>query len=209
MKTNEPMGGRSDVARLLGIDEWYLANFSNTKRYPYNLGPTAKPEKGRGKKALYGRDDIFKIALAHRMLIVGLKGEVIASILHALFPKGTDLRSICVEQRAKEIEDLRFLVVDFSRAPSAEKSKFPEHWRENKSNALKWVRLIKWKDLQSPFAAGNIHTLQNLRTVFVMPFDELLAEVDARLLGKAYRIEDFFVVPPPSGENGKGGNNGR
>jgi hypothetical protein len=191
MKQSGPVFGRSDVSTLLDIPKWQIASFGNA-RYPYRIRPTARPAKGQGKKGLYGPADIYKIALAHRMLTVGLEAHVIGEVLRALFRGQEDPLRKCVEQRPKKIEQVRFLVVNFALAPWVKQGKIPKYWRRSEPDQDQWIRLEKWSDLGQAFAVGPIFTALNLRTAFIMPFDELLAEVDARLLGRQFRHDDWF-----------------
>ena len=187
---------RPEVARLLGIEEWQLGNFASD-RYPYHLPPTARRAGGRGKPGLYSRSDVYKIALAHRLITLGLNGNIVAEIIKALFPKRVDTLDICVVQRAKKIEDARYLVIDFSIAPWVVLRKMPDHWRGEDPFSRKWVSL--WSHLSLASHPGirvgldmSDSPLPRSPVLLIMPFDELMARVDAQLSERSYSSEKFF-----------------
>jgi hypothetical protein len=174
--------GRLDVVQLLGIPEWQIANFASRK-YPYRLAPSVRGKRGRGKKGLYSLADIYKIALAHRMVMAGLGSAVVSQAIRELFPKGADPIEICVRDRPTNAEEARYVVIDLSLAPWIAQRKLPEEWRGQNPEGHPWVHFAT---LQVITHASNIG---ELRTAFFMPFDELLNWVDGRILGRDVGFE--------------------
>jgi hypothetical protein len=179
--------GRTDVARLLNIPQWLLGNFAD-RRYPYGLAPSVSGGKGRGKKSLYTLADVYKVAIAYRMFIANQDTRVIGEALRALFPKSQDPMVIAVKERAAQEANARCVVIDsfqFSRGifitelPDDGCSVvFPE-WQGKKPSAKRsWIALRPRRVIAEEFRLGN------LRTAFVMPFDELLNWVDSQILGR-------------------------
>src|SRR5690242_5827540 len=103
--------GRSDIARLLDIPEWLLSNFAST-RYPYGLAPSARRAKGRGQKGLYSLGDVYKIAVAHRLVSAGFTSRVVAAAVKELFPKGRDPIDIAERNSGSNDTGLRHIVID-------------------------------------------------------------------------------------------------
>src|SRR5215472_16495203 len=93
--------GRSDVARILNIPEWTLANFADP-RYPYGLAPSVPGGRGRGKKGLYTLADVYKVAVAQRMVAADQDSRVIGEAVGELFPKNKDPMVIAVKERASD-----------------------------------------------------------------------------------------------------------
>jgi hypothetical protein len=169
--------GRSDVARLLDIPEWVLANFAD-KRYPYGLTPSVRGGKGRGKKGLYSLADVYKIAVAHRLLAAGFVSRVVAEALKELFPKQSDPIEVAARGSVSTALDARYILLDFARAYWVEQGKLPDEWRTNGLQHQHWARLVARVSLADAWRGGA------LRASFVMPFDELLNWVDSRILGR-------------------------
>lgn len=165
--------GRSQLARLLDIDEWQLANFAS-RRYRYGLAPSVRRgAKGRGKKGLYSLGDVYKIALARRLLLVGFESGTVADVLRGLFPKGSEPLDLCSRQRPSERAGARYLTVDFSGAAGRDRKIRPSvSLRPKESLVDLWA-----EQLRLPSAA------------FIMDFDGLLAWVDSRILGREVGLE--------------------
>ena len=176
MQQSSAAFGRSDVARLLDIPEWLLANFSD-KRYPYGITPSVRGGKGRGKKGLYSLSDVYKIAVAHRLLAAGFASWVVAEALKKLFPK-SDPIEIAVRGRASTAEDARYILFDFSLAYWVEQGKLPDEWHTNNPQQQHWALLVTRSILADAWQRGM------LRAAFTMPFDGLLNWVDSRILGR-------------------------
>jgi len=176
--------GRSDVARLLNIPGWTLANFAD-RRYPYGLAPSVPGGKGRGKKGLYTLTDVYKIATAHRLLAADQDTRVIADAIRELFPKNKDPMVIAVKERAVDEADARYVVIDFAMVtffaptPNASKLAVPNEWQTKNPTKRRWVAL------RSRGAIAEEIRLGTLRVFFQMPFDELLNWVDSQILGRA------------------------
>ncbi len=166
--------GRSDVARLLDIPEWLLANFSD-KRYPYGLTPSVRGGKGRGKKGLYSLGDVYKIAVAHRLLAASFASWVVGEALKELFPQKHDAT---LSPRPSAAEGARFVLLDLSQANWVEQGKLPNEWRTNNPQQQHWARLVTRSFLAEGWERGV------LRAAFAMPFDGLLNWVDSRILGR-------------------------
>src|SRR5438874_2078961 len=132
--------GRSDVARLLNIPEWTLANFAD-RRYPYGLSPSVSGGKGRGKKGFYTLADVYKIAIAYRLVNADQDTRVISDVLRELFPKNKDPMVITVKERAMAETEARCLVIVFSSvtwfasASNASPLVVPNEWESKKPSA--------------------------------------------------------------------------
>jgi hypothetical protein len=182
MQHSSAVFGRSDVARLLDMPEWLLANFAD-KRYPYGLTPSVRGGKGRGKKGLYSLGDVYKIAVAHRLLAAGFVSWVVAEALNELFPRKFDPIEIAVRDRASTPEDARYILLDFSLAYWVEQGKLPDEWRNGNPQQQRWARLVTRIVLSLAWQVGA------MRTAFAMPFDGLLNWVDSRILGREITID--------------------
>jgi hypothetical protein len=199
--------GRTDVAHLLNIPEWRLANFADP-RYRYDLAPSVRGGKGRGKKGLYTLADVYKIATAYRMLAAdqdtrvahGRRG-VVAEAVGELFPKNKDPMVSAVKERAVDEADARCVVIDFAMvtffapAPEASKLAVPNEWQSKNPTKRHWVALRSRGAIAEEIRFGT------LRTFFVMPFDELLNWVDSQILGR----EVTFARPTPTTKKNKKG----
>src|SRR5258708_38577097 len=97
--------GRFDVARLLNIPEWLLANFASN-RYPYGLLPSMRGGKRRGKKGLYRLSDIYKIALAYLLHLLGFLARFGASAISELV---SEVITTALKQRTVSAQDDRSL----------------------------------------------------------------------------------------------------
>ena len=190
---------RPDVARLLGIREWQLANFASIK-YPYKLRPSERGAKGRGKKGRYNLPDVYKIAIAAQMQAIGQDARIIAETLRALFPKSADPMEICVKQRPKKFADVRYVVINYALAPWIDQSKLPEAWRGQNPDKQEWVSLWPRTALSKIWRKN----LVLLRTVLIFPFDELLVDVDSRILGRRVGFERSWPKMPEILENEDG-----
>ena len=169
--------GRADVARLLDLPEWLLANFAD-KRYPYELTPSVRGAKGRGKKGLYSLGDVYKIAVAHRLVAAGFASWVVAEALKELFPRNSNRVEITIRDRASMLSDSRYILLDLSQAYWVEQGKLPDEWRTNGPQHQHWARFVPRSFLGERWGSGT------LRAAFAMPFDELLNWVDSRILGR-------------------------
>lgn len=174
MQPSSATFGRSDVARLLGIPEWLIANLTD-KRYPYGITPSVRGGKGRGKKGLYGLGDVYKIAVAHRLLAAGFESWIVAEALKELFPKKHEAT---VGSRPSTEEAARYVLLDLSQAYWVEQGNLPDEWVTNNPQQQHWARLVTRPWLANAWESGA------LRTAFVMPFDGLLNWVDSRILGR-------------------------
>ena len=170
--------GRSDVSRILNIPEWQLANFSD-QRYAYGLTPSVRGGKGRGKKGLYSPVDVYKIAVAHRLLTAGFVSRVVAEGLKELFPNKGEAT---VGYRPSTAEGARYLLLDLSLAHWVEQGALPDEWRTSRQQQH-CARLVTRSFL------ADAWDREVLRAAFVMPFDGLLNWVDSRILGREIRIE--------------------
>jgi hypothetical protein len=186
MRASGALFGRADVARLLNIPEWMLANFADRRRYRYGLAPSVSGGKGRGKKSLYTMPDVYKIALAYRLVLADQDSDMIGQVVKELFPEGRDPMQIAVKQRAQNEAEARCLVVDLSHVstffgdlPDGSISVTAEEWQSgNRSGNRPKFTLRSRKEIVAEIATGS------LRAFLVIPFDELLNWVDSRILGR-------------------------
>jgi hypothetical protein len=165
------------VSRLLDIPEWLLANFAD-ERYPYGLTPSVRGGKGRGKKGLYSLGDVYKIAVAHRLLAAGFASSVVAEALKELFPRKVDPIQVSSRGSVSTALDARYILLDFSQAHWADQGKLPKEWRTNGLQQQHWAHLVPRAFLADAWRTAT------LRASFAMPFDELLDWVDFRILGR-------------------------
>ena len=186
-KRSSALFSRSEVSRLLNIPIWLLANFADERRYRYGLAPSVRGEKGRGKKGLYTIADVYKIALAYRLVIADQDSELISQCLTGLFPQKQDPMDIAVRQRARTKVEARCLVIDLSvvmtfyiDVPDGNLSEIPAEWQAENSPSKERPKftLRSRKELLEEVARGS------LRAFLVIPFDELLNWVDSRILGR-------------------------
>ena|SRR2546427_7966763 len=164
--------GRSDVARLLGIEDWQLGILAS-RRYAYRIRPSARRARGRGKKGLYSVQDVYKIALALQMQALGLEARVIGEILRILSAKW----SHAFVQRPKEVNNHRYLEINYSRAPWASRERLLKDW--GPESVEDWVKVCTTDQL----VWLTVNALMR-QAIFVMPFDAILDEVDERILGR-------------------------
>lgn len=178
--------GRADVADLLNIPQWLLANFAD-RRYPYGLAPCLPGGKGRGQKGLYTIWEVYKIALAYRMWLADLNARVIGEAIRELFPEGSDPRRTAVTQRAKDEAHARCVLIDlfqFSKGtwmtelPHAPRSVVPSEWKGEDNEKREWVSLCVRNSIADKWRNGT------LRAMIAMPFDETLNWVDSQVLGR-------------------------
>ena len=178
---------RVEVGRLLNIPQWLLANFAETGRYRYGLSPSVHGAKGRGKRGLYSLADVYKVALAYRMVLANLSGDEVGAVLKRLFPEKRDPMVVAVNER-KRGGDARCLVVNlchlastrfFTGLPDGSFGVEPPEWSCPKSSTSgAWVTLRTRREIADEFHTGM------LRAFLVLPFDELLGWVDSRILGR-------------------------
>ncbi len=190
--------GRSDVVTLLNIPPWLLANFADS-RYGYGVNPSVRGGKGRGKRSLYTLADVYKVAVAYRLVSAGLDSYAIGHALKDLFPKKKDPMEIAVKQRAGNEAEARCLVVDLNRSgtfladmPDGSPGPSPDEWQA-KDSPIRGPKfsLRARKDIAEEIRRGT------LRALLTLPFDELLNWVDSRILGR----EVTFARPDTSEGN--------
>jgi hypothetical protein len=184
---------RTEVARLLNISPWRLANFADDRRYGYGLAPSVRGAKGRGKKGLYSLSDVYKVAVGYRMSLVNLSPDEVHEAIQTLFPKKQDPMVIAVSER-RSGENARYLVVNLcalARArfetglPDGSLGVEPPEWSCSKSSAKhEVVALRSRKVIAEEFERGVA------RAFIVLPFDELLNWIDGRILGR----EEIFCT---------------
>ena len=81
-KTMSELYGTKQVARILGVPEWRVKNFSEGKAY--RLPPSIRAGSGRGSRRLYGWADIFRIGLADRLSKFGLTPESVGQAVREI-----------------------------------------------------------------------------------------------------------------------------
>lgn len=185
VKTSSALFSRSDVAKVLNIPEWMLANFADA-RYHYGLAPSVRGGKGRGKRSLYTLVDVYKVAVAYRLVIASVDSWEIGDVLKELFPKKKDSMEIAVKQRAQDEAEARCIVIDLfptnrflTGMPDGSLGPSPDEWKVKNSPAKRpKFTLHSRKDISEKIARGT------LRAFLVIPFDELMNWVDSRILGR-------------------------
>lgn len=157
--------GRSDVAEVLGIEEWRVANFAS-RRYPYGLRPSIRTRTGR--RGLYALEDVYKIGLTYRLFLAGLRSTIVADTLSEVL-REREPGQFFIDDRA-DIEDhagSRLLILDLGT--------------ERKKRG--WADTVPRAGLHSYFDFTRT-AKRTPDTFFVMPLDELLHEIDNRILGR-------------------------
>jgi DNA-binding transcriptional MerR regulator len=67
------------VARILGVPEWRVVRFAQTKKY--GITPAYGQASGSGSRRLYNVENVCEMALASWLTEAGLRIEVIARVL--------------------------------------------------------------------------------------------------------------------------------
>ena len=115
----------SDITELVGIKPIYLTKY--VERKLYGISPSVKAGKGRGKRRLFSRDDLFGIALVWWLFEAGLRSQVIAYILKQFLRSGE--RDAIRAARKLARTGVRFLVV--RRKPRSEGEKDADYPRQS------------------------------------------------------------------------------
>src|SRR5229473_2859217 len=71
--------GTGEVAKLLGIPIWRLQKFIDSPQYQFS--PEGKLGKGLGSRRVFSQEDIYRIALAARLVEDGFAAKFVGSIL--------------------------------------------------------------------------------------------------------------------------------
>ena len=74
-QSRQELYGTKEVARILGIPDWRVKNF--TEGAAYRLPPAHQIGSGKGSRRLYGWEDIFRIGLAQHLVDVGFTAEAV------------------------------------------------------------------------------------------------------------------------------------
>jgi hypothetical protein len=179
--------GRTDLARLLHIPPWLLANFAD-RRYPYGLAPRLPGGKGRGKKGLYTLWDVYKIATAYRMFLCDLNARLIGDAVRELFPRYKAPMEIAVKERATDEASARCLLIDLyeyskgtwmTQLPEDSRSVAPPEWKGKHAPGKRALVALRPRN-----AIAEEFRLGTLRALCVIPFDETLNWVDSQVLGR-------------------------
>src|SRR5215472_1763436 len=74
--------GTKEVAKILGIPEWRVKNFSEGAAY--RLPPAQQVGSGRGSRRLYGWSDIFRLGIANRLVNFGFTPETVGNAIREI-----------------------------------------------------------------------------------------------------------------------------
>jgi hypothetical protein len=77
-----PAFGTGEVAQMLGLPIWRLQKFLDSPQY--NLSPEGQLGSGHGSRRVFTSDDIFRIAIAARMVQDGFAAKFVGSILELI-----------------------------------------------------------------------------------------------------------------------------
>lgn len=168
--------GRSDVARILDVEEWIVANLADP-RLPCGIRPTGNGPRSNGQRGRYTVSDIYKVALASRLDNAGFSTKIVIAIVNEVFPPGTDAKRVAVDERGKQARDARWLVVDWSGILSVVKGTPPPEWTKRRSRRGTWIYLVPSSTISDWLDIGL------LRATFVMPFDDLMMWATERIIG--------------------------
>jgi hypothetical protein len=68
-----------EVATILGVPMWRLQKFIDSPQYKFS--PEGKLGKGQGSRRVFTREDIYRVALAARLVEDGFAAKFVGSIL--------------------------------------------------------------------------------------------------------------------------------
>ncbi len=68
-----------EVAEILGVPVWRLQKFIDSPQY--NFSPEGKLGQGQGSRRVFTREDIYRVALAARLVKDGFAAKFVGSIL--------------------------------------------------------------------------------------------------------------------------------
>jgi hypothetical protein len=75
----------SDIAKVLGVPEWRVMKFVDSKDYP--IKPAHSPASGSGSRRIYNLENVCEFALALRLLESGLRSLDIGRVIRELRQK--------------------------------------------------------------------------------------------------------------------------
>jgi hypothetical protein len=108
--------------RLVGITPVYLQNF--LQRGSYGLRSSVSPGKVRSQRRLFSVEDVYGIALVWELFESGLRGDLIARILHDIAgTKKADANKAAAE--LLENKSTYLLILSAARRPSKSIPKMP------------------------------------------------------------------------------------
>jgi DNA-binding transcriptional MerR regulator len=113
------------VAEILRVPMWRLQKFIDSPQY--NFSPEGKLGKGQGSRRVFTREDIYRVALAARLVEDGFAAKVVGSILERF--EDYDLNE-SHDQEGRVLSPLGFL--GLVRGAGGPKVKFFHHQRPPK-----------------------------------------------------------------------------
>jgi hypothetical protein len=72
----------SDVTQIVGIEKWRLEKFLTGKQY--RLSPSGTIGEGRGSWRLFNHQDLYRLAIATRMVEDGFTAKFISDVLQEI-----------------------------------------------------------------------------------------------------------------------------
>ncbi len=72
----------SEVARILGLDQWRVKNF--TEGVAYGLPPAVRAGQGRGSRRLYEWPDICRMLIASELVSLGFSPEAVGKAVREI-----------------------------------------------------------------------------------------------------------------------------
>jgi hypothetical protein len=72
----------SDITRILGIEKWRLEKFLTGKQY--RLSPSGHIGTGRGSWRLFSHEDLYRLAIASRMVEDGFTAKFVSIVLQEI-----------------------------------------------------------------------------------------------------------------------------
>jgi MerR HTH family regulatory protein len=77
-----PRFSTGEAAEVLKMPIWRLQKFLDLKSYP--LWPTAQLGRGKGKRRMFSKEDLYRVAIADFLLKDGFTPKVVAEVLQMI-----------------------------------------------------------------------------------------------------------------------------
>jgi len=74
--------GTGEVAKILGVPIWRLQKFLDSPKY--HLSPAGKLGEGLGSRRVFTREDVYRLALASRLVMDGFAAKFVGSLLEQI-----------------------------------------------------------------------------------------------------------------------------